>query len=170
MDLHLLDDSLKEFLFRRLPAILALPREQVKWHFNPLCRTCSFEPECRSRSIREQTLGSLSNISLDDAAVLESLLVISRGRHGVRQKEVLPDIEELHTLFLDKPKIMDMELEFPTTLRKSKRILGIPNRQYKDGKIIPSSAKIEAARSRTVKASETFEPRSVNFDIVTGRL
>lgn len=168
MNLHLLDDSLKKFLFKKVPTILALPYEQVKWHFNPLCRTCPFESVCRSRAIREQTLGSLSNISLDDAAVLKSLLIISRGRHGVRQKE-LPDIEELHTLFSDKSKVMDMEREFPSTLRKSKRILGIPNRRYKDGKIIPSSAKVEAARSRTVKASQIFEPQSVNSDNVTGR-
>lgn len=163
-------DTLKDFLFTKLPTILALPREQVSWHFNPLCRTCSFEPECRSRSTREQTIGSLSNISLDDAAVLESLLVISRGRQDGQHKELLPDIEELHMLFADKPKAVDMEREFPTTLRKSKRILGIPNRRYKDGKIIPSSAKIEAARSHTVKASQNLARWSIKSDNVLCRL
>src|ERR1700734_3522856 len=105
INLRLISDSLKAFLFHRLPKILALPRDNVKWHFNPLCRTCPFEPECRTRAIREQTLGSMPNISLDQAHVLDSLLVISRDHQTEPRPKPITDIEDLHILFADRPKL-----------------------------------------------------------------
>jgi len=149
VDLHLISDSLKAFLFHRLPKILALPRSEVSWHFNPLCRTCPFQPECRTRTIREETLGSMPNVSLDQAHLLDSLLVISRGKEIDSMPKKLTDIEDLHRLFADKTKLNALERAFPSTLRKSKRILGLPNRS--NGRHISSSAKVEAARTNTIQ-------------------
>lgn len=148
INFSLLSDSLDKFLFTRLPYILTLPREQVKWHFNPLCQTCHYEPKCRSRAVRERTLGSMPNISLDEANVLESLLAISR-RESKSSSGKLTDIEDLHKLFEDKDKIDVLSRSFPSTLRKAKRILGLPNRS--DRKRVASSAILEAARTQTVK-------------------
>jgi hypothetical protein len=149
VDLNLLSDSLKAFLYHRLPKILSLPRNKVKWHFNPLCRTCPFEPECRARAIREKTLGSMPNISLDQANVLENLLNLSRGNEIESRTEKLTDIEDLHTLFADKPKLSALERAFPSTVRKSKRILGLPNRSSETH--VSFSATVEAARTSTIK-------------------
>lgn len=149
VDLHLLSDSLKTFLYHRLPKILSLPRDEVKWHFNPLCRTCPFEPECRARAIREQTLGSMPNISLHQATVLESLLAISRDHEIEPRPKPITDIEDLHVLFADRPKLSALERAFPSTLRKSKRILGLPNRS--NDRHVSFSPNVEATRTNTIK-------------------
>jgi hypothetical protein len=89
----------------------------------------------------------MPNISLDQAGVLESLLVISRGDKTAPNK--ITDIEDLHTLFADKPKLRALERAYPSTLRKSKRILGLPNRSNE--RHISSSANVEAARTNTIR-------------------
>jgi hypothetical protein len=149
VDLHLISDSLNAFLFHRLPKILELARDDVRWHFNPLCRTCPFKPECRTRAIREKTLGSMPNITLDQAQVLDGLLVISRGKENESRPRRITDIEDLHRLFADNTKLNVLERAFPSTFRKSKRILGIPNRN--NGRHTSSSAIVEAARTNMIK-------------------
>lgn len=92
----------------------------------------------------------MPNISLDEANVLESLLVISRNHGGRSRSHDLADIEDLHTLFADKPKMIALERLFPSTMRKSKRILGVPNRKHKSAHV-SASAKVEAARTNTIR-------------------
>lgn len=155
IDLDLLSDSLRDFLFCRLPKILALPRERVKWHFNPLCRTCPFESDCRSRAIQEQTFGSMPNISLAEADTLSSLLAILH----TSQANDMTDIEELHTLFKDLPRMGHLANTFPSTFRKAKRILGIPNRTNKQS--VSVSPMVEAARTNNITVSHHLTLRGL---------
>lgn len=96
----------------------------------------------------------MPNISLEEANVLQNLLVVSRGESGSRSRETT-DIEDLHRLFEDKDKMGFIGRSLPSTLRKSKRILGLPNRS--DNKHVVSSAMLEAARTRTVKVRTSVD-------------
>lgn len=149
IDLNLLSDSLRNFFFHRLPRILAMSRDTVKWHLNPLCKTCPYQPECRARATRERTIGSMPNISLDDAHVLENLLDISRRYSEAPRLHDKTEIEDLHRLFADKSKQDALEQSYPSTFRKAKRILGIPNRSDKKRRSISSS--VEAARTKRIQ-------------------
>lgn len=90
----------------------------------------------------------MPNILLDDANVLAGLLSISRCEDRSRSKEI-SDIEDLHKLFEDKDRVESLSRSFPSTLRKSKRILGLLDRS--DRKHTAYSAMLEAARTRTIK-------------------
>jgi hypothetical protein len=97
----------------------------------------------------------MPNISLDQAGVLASLLVISRGDESESIPKKVTDIEDLHTLFEDKPKTRSLERAFPSTLRKSKRILGLPNRSNE--KYVSSSAIVEAVKTNTIKVRDVTD-------------
>lgn len=144
VDFNLISDSMRGFLFSRLPKIIAQPQEKVRWHFNPLCRTCPFEPDCRERAAREQTLGSMPNISLADADTLSRLVSLSRAS----QSEGISDIEELHKLFANPSKMESFAQQSPSTFRKSKRILGVPHRE-RNGSASTSSI-VEASRGNEI--------------------
>jgi hypothetical protein len=148
--LSLLSDSMNDFLFLRLPRILGTPRDDVSWHYNPLCRSCPYTHECRTRSKDEKTFGFMPNISVEQAKVLEHLLTISQG--GAKTRGVT-DIEDLHTLIEDHPRLAVLETSSPSTVRNAKRILGIPIRRSRE---TTSSAIVEAARKETIQVSEVI--------------
>jgi hypothetical protein len=148
-----LSDSLSSLLFQKIPQILALPRNKVEWHYNPLCRHCPYDADCRSRALREGKLGSIPNISLDDAKSITSLLDMSRGGSGSGGKQSrsheLTDIEDLHELLGDKNRMAVLHGALPSTMKKVKRILGISAK--KNTESAQSSAAVEAARTRSIK-------------------
>ncbi|KAF8963694.1 hypothetical protein BDZ97DRAFT_1819948, partial [Flammula alnicola] len=148
ISISLLAPALDAFLFRELPKVIALPSERVKWHYNPLCRGCRYEPECRTRAQDEGRLGSMPNISIDDAGALKDLLRISFVSALPNRDESLSDIEELHELVANPAKLEDIARSSPTVVKKAKQILSLPKRvRMKKG----------AAQSPIVEAARTHE-------------
>ncbi|KAF7362302.1 AAA-12 domain-containing protein [Mycena venus] len=119
----LLKPSLDDFLFRRLPKILSLPRASIDWHLNPLCRGCPFESDCTQRTLEDGELGSMPNISLAEVKIIRTLLGISRGSSTA--DTAVTDIEDLHLLLSDSGKLDKIRKSFPSTLKKAKRILAV---------------------------------------------
>jgi len=146
-----LSDSLKNFIFRQLPHLLSLPRKKVEWHYNPLCGHCPYNPSCRSRAVREGTLGSIPNLSLDDAKSLKSLLEISRGNGNQPRSHELTEIEELHKLLQDQGSVATLQKAMPSTMKKAKRILGIPT---KNAERTHRSAVVEAVITQSIKVKK----------------
>ncbi|KAJ6593412.1 hypothetical protein B0H19DRAFT_921449 [Mycena capillaripes] len=141
INISLLKPSLDDFLFRRLPKILSLPRASINWHLNPLCRGCPFEPDCEKRTVEDGELGSIPNISLSQVTTIRSLLGISRGISTA--DTVVTDIEDLHLLLSDAGKLDKIQNLFPSTLKKAKRILAV----QRSSLVSPA---VEAARTKTV--------------------
>ncbi|KAF7351035.1 AAA-12 domain-containing protein [Mycena sanguinolenta] len=141
INISLLKPSLDDFLFRRLPQILSLPRANIDWHFNPLCRGCPFESDCEKRTVEDGELGSIPNISLVEAKSIRNLLGISRG---FSTADSVTDIEELHLLLGDAGKLDRIRRLFPSTLKKTKRILAVQ-------RFSPTSPMVEAAKTKAVQ-------------------
>lgn len=162
VNLSLLSDSLKKFIFRKLPQIIAERRENVKWHYNPLCRNCPYDCDCRASTVRDGKLGVIPNLSLEDAKDLGTLLVGSRGAGGQSTSHALSDIEDLHLLVSDQDRFNAFEESFPSTARKAKRILGLPLRKSRGAQ--PISAAVEAARSNTIQVDQpSLQPAVCQF-------
>ena len=45
-DIALVLPMVENFLYEQLPRILALPLDQVPWHYHNVCATCEFAPRC----------------------------------------------------------------------------------------------------------------------------
>jgi hypothetical protein len=146
-----LSDLRDEFLFRQLPQLLLRPLMDVEWHYNPLCRHCPYDADCRSRAVSKGTLGSIPNISLDDATSLETLLERSRRVRGPSHARELKDIEELQELFLDQSRVAVLRRSLPSTMKKAERILGISPK--KNAERVHKSAVVEAAITNTIQVS-----------------
>ncbi|KAK7057619.1 AAA-12 domain-containing protein [Favolaschia claudopus] len=142
IDLNLLKPSLDEFLFRRLPRILSLPRAKIEWHLNPLCRVCPFENDCTKATVENGELGSLPNISLGEVKTIRTLLGTSRSLSTPHT--AVTDIEDLHQLVGDAGKLDKIHKSFPSTLKKAKRILAIQRSNR-------ASPVVDAAISRQVQ-------------------
>jgi hypothetical protein len=158
INLSLLFTSLKPFIFGRLPQIIAERRENVKWHYNPLCRNCHYDRVCRSNAVREGNLGSMPNVSFAEAEVLRELLVNSRQPGGPTSSHGLTDIEDLHMLVSDQGRFDAFHVSSPNTAREAKRILGLPLRTRKG--LQPVSAAVEAARTNTIQVNQ-FSPHLI---------
>ncbi|KAJ6589935.1 hypothetical protein DFH09DRAFT_219264 [Mycena vulgaris] len=138
----LLAPSLDDFLFRRLPKILSLPRESVDWHLNPLCRGCPFKSDCEKRTVEDGELGTMPNISLAQVKPIRTLLGISRGISGTDFS--VTDIEDLHLLLADAGKLDKIKKTYPSTLKKVKRVLAVQRNSL-------ASPVVEAARTNTTQ-------------------
>jgi hypothetical protein len=149
INLSLLSESLKKFIFQKLPQVIAERRENVKWHYNPLCRSCPYDSECRSTTVRDGKIGVIPNISIEDANDLGTLLVGSHGPGDQKPSRELSDIEDLHMLVSNQARFNAFEESFPGTARKAKRILGLPPRKVSGAQ--PVSAAVEAARTNTIQ-------------------
>ncbi|KAJ7270062.1 hypothetical protein B0H12DRAFT_1178144, partial [Mycena haematopus] len=142
INISLLKPSLDDFLFRRLPKILSIPRANIDWHLNPLCRGCPFESDCEKRTVEDGELGSIPNISLAEVKPIRTLLGISRGFSTANS--VVTDIEDLHFLLGNTGKLDKIRKSFPSTLKKVKRILAVRRSS-------PVSPMVEAARTKAVQ-------------------
>ncbi|KAJ7125176.1 hypothetical protein C8R44DRAFT_830984 [Mycena epipterygia] len=138
----LLEPSLDEFLFHRLPRILSLPHDSVNWHLNPLCRGCPFKSDCEKRAVEDGELGTIPNISLAQIGTIRTLLGISRGFPGT--ESTVTDIEDLHLLLNDAIKLDKIRKAFPSTLKKAKRILAVQRTSL-------TSPVVEAARTKKIQ-------------------
>ncbi|EJD07958.1 uncharacterized protein FOMMEDRAFT_73019 [Fomitiporia mediterranea MF3/22] len=115
----LLSLPLDDFLFNKLPQVLALQRNEVKWHLNPLCRGCTYENECTERAVRGGEFGSMANITIQDADVLNTFLAISHRQNHIS------DIEDLYATIRPKSRTSDIQKTHPSIFKKAKRILKI---------------------------------------------
>ena len=146
VSLSLLSPPLDTLFFKTIPKIVALPRENVKWHFNPLCRGCKYEPTCRTRTLDQGELGSMPNISIDEAKALKDLLRMSRKTSG------LTDIEELHNIVSEHRNLAGITKSSPSLVRKAKQILSLPKKVPANGHPMPSPL-LEAARKKQIQVS-----------------
>lgn len=158
ISISLLAPAFDTFLFEELPRILSQRYEQVKWHYNPLCHGCKYEPECRPRVQKEGGLGSMPNISIDDARVLKDLLRLSHVSAPFDSDEKLTDIEQLHDLFAKPRKLDIISGRSPVLVKKSKQILGVSRKRMKKGPLL--SPPVEAARENAIQVSSEM-PRHI---------
>ncbi|TFK44927.1 hypothetical protein BDQ12DRAFT_695260 [Crucibulum laeve] len=150
ISISLLESSLNYFLFFRLPSLLSLSLEDVSWHFNPLCRGCNYETQCRSRASNEGEIGSAPNISIDDARSLKDLLQISFSTSLLSEYDRLTDIEDLHTLIAKPGALNILDRSSPSLTKKARRVLGLPRKR----RVVKSSVfspVIQAARSNKIQ-------------------
>ncbi|KAH8115406.1 hypothetical protein DFH11DRAFT_1759716 [Phellopilus nigrolimitatus] len=119
----LLSLPLNEFLFNKLPEILSLKRDEVKWHLNPLCHGCAFEHECSRKAMHDGELGAMANISIQDASVLRNVLAMTKEQSF--GSPTISDIEDLYTTVRSKAGMVELERSHPSTMKKAKQILKI---------------------------------------------
>lgn len=95
----------------------------------------------------------MPNISLEQAKVLKSLLSISHDSNSQSLgAPSVTDIEDLHTLIEDRSKLDNLAISFPSTVKKARRILGLPTRSAT--RRVPSSAVVDAAISRRIEVRD----------------
>lgn len=158
ISISLLSPTLDALLFRDLPKIVSMPIERVKWHYNPLCRGCRYESECGPKAQTQGELGSMPNISIDDAKVLKDLLRVSRIS-GLRKSDArLPDIEELHELVGNTVKLDNIAKTSPTVVKRAKQILTLP-KKVRVQQVAIQSPVVEAARTKAIQVSKRPEGR-----------
>lgn len=146
----LLTDAMKPYMFRRLPDIIEIPRQAVPWHFSPRCRGCPFETEDSERAKEEGTVGAISNISQDQQTELRHIIDVSRDMDKRKSRgHDLTDIEELHRIFDDVPRLTKLEKEHPVALKKTRRILGVPVRRRRN--TAQNSPAVEAVRLNQIQ-------------------
>lgn len=119
----LLSMPLEQFFFGTLPSIVHKNHAEVPWHFNPLCRGCTFENDCRERALKEGTLGTMPDISLSDIAVLHELKDHARDLDEHAQTKALTDIEELDKICRNETLLAKVASSFPISTRRARRIL-----------------------------------------------
>ncbi|TDL18051.1 P-loop containing nucleoside triphosphate hydrolase protein [Rickenella mellea] len=142
--ISLLSLPLDDFMFRKLPAMLALSPESVKWHFNPLCNGCPYEKICSTDAVRHGKLGAMANINIQDAQLLQNVLGLTR----TTSSDHLTDIEDLDQLLNSSKRLDKLHDLYPSTVRKVQRILKLPTRKSKD---MPKSALVMAAKTKTTQ-------------------
>ncbi|KAJ3499450.1 hypothetical protein NLJ89_g10100 [Agrocybe chaxingu] len=148
--MSLLAPALDTLLFRDLPKVIILSREEVKWHFNPLCNGCRYEQDCKSRAVEDGELGSMPNISIDDARVVKDLLRLGRVAAPTRLDGRLTDIEELHTLVATPHKLELIAKASPSVIKKAERILALQKKR-RNQTIAIQSPIVEAARTKNIQ-------------------
>ena len=149
VQVSLLAPSIDRFLFERLPKLLALQRESVDWHFNPLCQGCKFSSGCREASIEEGRLGSMPNISITDARALQELL--NSAASTLDQSFVSSDIEDLCQLVSSPSAFTTLEKQFPVLVKKGRRILRLPQNRPNCRESALASPMLDAANTKTVQ-------------------
>ncbi|PPQ79589.1 hypothetical protein CVT26_015431, partial [Gymnopilus dilepis] len=159
ISISLLAPALDALLFIQLPRVIGLQYQDVKWHYNALCHGCRYEPECRTRALDNGEIGSMPNISIDDARVLKDLLRISRVSSLPKLERRLPDLEELHLLFENRSKVDRVARANPTIVKRAKQILAIPKKVPSTQRVL-HSAVVEAARSQEIQNIKVIPRRN----------
>ncbi|KAF9560961.1 hypothetical protein CPC08DRAFT_735698 [Agrocybe pediades] len=151
ISMSLLAPPLDTLLFRDLPRVITSPFDEIKWHYNPLCRGCRYETDCRTRAEKQGELGSMPNISIDDARALKDLLRISRtgSFNSNASSDRLTDIEDLHELVRNQTKFSRLSKSSPTIVKKTKQILSLPKKIRAHQEI--ESPIVEAARTKFIQ-------------------
>lgn len=120
----LLLPPLRDFLFKRLPQILKLPRDQVEWHLNPSCQGCEFLDRCKDSTIEDKRLGLIPNLPLSDARFIREVLEIAENRGMLDRANKVTEIEELDSL-IKSPNMRKLEEEYAPTSKRFQRLLGV---------------------------------------------
>ncbi|KAF5393462.1 hypothetical protein D9757_000477 [Collybiopsis confluens] len=172
IETSLLSLPLNDFLFRRLPEILSLPRKDVFWHYNPLCHGCLFSKDCAQKSIDQGEIGSMSNISIAEAKLLQSLLHIWKD-FGTATSTGVSDIEDLGLLLNDRAGMTEIGKSYPLTLRKARRVLSLPTKYRSSSRVAARSPVLEAARSMQIQiipCKNTTCPRDEDIAVMLSLL
>jgi len=141
----LLAPALDAFLFRALPKVISLHHDDVKWHYNPLCHGCRYEPDCKSRALEDGEIGSMPNISIDDARALKDLLRMSKDK-----PKHLTDIEDLHGLVASPARLSKVAKSSPSLIKKARQVLALPKKTRSE---IMQSPMVESSRTKQVHVS-----------------
>lgn len=99
----------------------------VPWHYNALCETCRYESQCKQRTVQEQTVSLVPNLSIEQARFLREVIQL-RGQGGET------DIEELDSLVNEG--ILRIEQEYPTTATKFRTMMGMKRGTVGDSPVL----------------------------------
>lgn len=155
ISISLLSEPLNRFIFNKLPAIISLPYENVRWHYNPLCRGCPYEGDCRQRAVKEKRLGFLPNISIQDSETLKK--VLTAKRRLIPGEAPLADIEDLDRTFHSDLAMQWLHATHPGQLKQARRILALP--EYSNKVEIRSPVIDSAVSASTSFSLPTTQPR-----------
>jgi hypothetical protein len=114
----ILKPQMDSFLFDTLPRILSLPESDVPWHFNSLCNSCHWHDECAARTMKENTVSMIPDLSIENATFLREVIEVG-GKQG------LTEIEELHSLIKVPGRLSSFQQKYPTTEQQFRRVLGM---------------------------------------------
>lgn len=122
----LLLQSLRTFLFKTLPQILQLPRDQIEWHLNPSCHGCEFWERCKSETISEKRLGLIPNLSVSEGRFIREVLGIAEdaGILDKNRKNKNAEIEDLDQL-VKSPSFTRLEKEYPATIKRFQKLMKV---------------------------------------------
>jgi len=165
ISISLLAPPLDVQLFRTLPKVISLPFDRVNWHYNPLCHGCRYEPDCRARSQDQGELGSMPNISIDDAKALKDLLRDARRASPPNQTDCLSDIEELHHLIANHSRLDNIAKSSPTVVKKAKQVLQLPKKVREQAEWLPSPI-VEAARTKMLQVSRQTSNEALQVPLI----
>lgn len=152
VNISLLVPSLDKFMFTQLPAIVSRPIQSVDWHYNPLCRSCPYDEECRRTTSTQGELGNIANVSTDDVWALKALLRLAHEAAPPSKQGKLTDIEDLHLLLEDNLSLESIQKSYPSVTKKARRILALPKKATQNIHA-NQSPKVEAARRGTIQVS-----------------
>lgn len=100
--------------------------------------------------MEEGALGSMSNVSIDEARSLRGLLSLYRDMKP-RLEPPLSDIEDLSGLIQDRSAFARLSKSHPMTIKKAKRVLSLPVKERKD--MLISSPMIDAALQTSIQVN-----------------
>jgi hypothetical protein len=159
--ISLLLPPLRTFLFKTLPNILQLPRNQVEWHLNPSCHGCEFIDRCKESTVKSGRVGMIPNLSVSDVRFIREVMGIAADQGLTPSSGRLTDIEELDSLV--KSSGMDkLERTYAPTSKRFQRLLGVQKTFAKRW-----SPLLDAARSHEPQVRLVVSPvgwPSLTFD------
>lgn len=123
--ISLLLPPLRTFLFKTLPQVLKLPRDQVEWHLNPSCQGCEFFTSCKQATIEDGRLGLIPNLSVSEARFIREVMgiAVEQGFMPASTGQ-LTDIEEMDSLVKNNG-IERLEKTYTPTAKRFQRLLGV---------------------------------------------
>jgi len=150
--ISLLLPPLRTFLFKTLPQILKLPRDQVEWTLNPSCQGCEFVDSCRGATVKNGRLGMIPNLSVSDVRFIWEVVGIAADGGFHSSSGQLTDIEELDSL-IKSAGMEKLERTYAPTVKRFQKLLCV--QKTSTGRWSPL---LEAARSHQPQASDLASP------------
>ena len=113
---EVLKPQMDSLLFSTLPRVVRLPPQEVPWHYNSACETCTWNSTCRQRTEQEQTVSLIPDLSIEEASFLREVIKLYRRGDTT-------DIEELDLLVAGW--LQDVQRKYPTTASRFRTLMGM---------------------------------------------
>ena len=124
-----------------IPRIIRLPADEVPWHYNSVCHTCSWQNSCRQRTEQEGTVSMIPDLSIEDAGFLREVIKLRAGGN-------MTDIEEMDSLV--KGGLRIVEQSYPSTATRFRSLMGMKRGE------IGRSPVIEAIKSKKPQVDQSL--------------